>query len=243
MDYAPPTSIAELKTRLNQLNEATTIRYPSKEADPDGDDARRSEKQTIQRQISTWQSCSRSVPRRYRSARFTVDNAPAEPLAHWMDEYTAEENGSNLVILGQTGTGKSWSVWAALRDLALRGAIGVANPRTSTGWSDCAVVVSHGVMLDGLRPDGRFSVDDLADTRLLVIEDIGSVKTTEWAAERVAMIIDYRWEQVLPTWVTSNLTAKDLTETLGERTFGRISSKGACVVVMSGEDRRHDPED
>ena len=72
---------------------------------------------------------------------------------------------------------------------------------------------------------------------LLIIDDIGSEKPTEWAIETLYAIINKRYEAVYPTIFTSNFTLEELAGRLGDRIVSRIA--GSCEVVeLQGKDRR-----
>ena len=93
-------------------------------------------------------------------------------------------------------------------------------------------------LLDDLRP-GDFSrqrVRDCQKASLLVIDDIGAEKASEWTAERLYTIIDHRYANCLPLIVTSNLPPSKLAEQTGERSASRLAEM--CeVVAMTGTDR------
>jgi DNA replication protein DnaC len=47
---------------------------------------------------------------------------------------------------------------------------------------------------------------------VLLIDDLGAERETEWAIETLYLIIDHRWHEEKPTIVTSNLTAGEFME-------------------------------
>ena len=72
---------------------------------------------------------------------------------------------------------------------------------------------------------------------ILVIDDIGAEKKSEWVEETLYTIINKRYEDVLPTIFTSNYSPEQLIERLGDRIVSRIV--GSCdVVELKGEDKR-----
>ena len=77
----------------------------------------------------------------------------------------------------------------------------------------------------------------LGDRRLLFLDDLGAEKATDWALETLFTIINDRYERMLPTVYTSNLSLQQLSETLGDRIASRIA--GSCIVINLGNvDRR-----
>ena len=73
-----------------------------------------------------------------------------------------------------------------------------------------------------------------------MLDDVGVDTMTEWASGALDRIINRRHEQMLPTWVTTNLDPSDggpLHGYLGNRAWSRLVSD-AHVVLMGGKDRR-----
>ena len=81
-------------------------------------------------------------------------------------------------------------------------------------------------MLDHLRPGDNHSPDLLMDqlrgTGLLVIDDLGLQKETEWTVERMTEIVDGRQRRGVPTIITTNLNSKEF--------------KGCRLGIASGAD-------
>lgn len=61
-----------------------------------------------------------------------------------------------------------------------------------------------------------------AHATYLVLDDIGSTKFTEWNISMLQQLINYRYEQLLPTVFTSNLNLKELGTAMGDE---RIPSR------------------
>jgi DNA replication protein DnaC len=72
---------------------------------------------------------------------------------------------------------------------------------------------------------------------LLFLDDLGSEKMTEWVEETLYLILNHRYNEVLPTIITSNLTIEQLADRVGDRIASRVV--GMCdVVKLEGPDRR-----
>ena len=77
----------------------------------------------------------------------------------------------------------------------------------------------------------------LSYTGLLIIDDFGTEKMSEWVEETFYSLINKRYEEVLPTIFTSNLSPDKLTEKYGDRIVSRII--GSCdVIELTGSDKR-----
>ncbi len=112
-------------------------------------------------------------------------------------QYTLDPQGW-LILLGGYGCGKTHLAAA------------IANERLAQGKPALFVVVPD--LLDYLRStyaphsaatyDERF--DKIRNTPLLILDDLGTQNTTEWAREKLFQIFNYRYNARLPTVVTSN---------------------------------------
>lgn len=78
-------------------------------------------------------------------------------------------------------------------------------------------------------------VDKYRKTPLLILDDIGNEKVTEWSDNTLYDIVDYREKNVLPTIFTSNCKVEDLK--YGDRIKSRI--KGHSIEMQAPNiDRR-----
>jgi DNA replication protein DnaC len=113
------------------------------------------------------------------------------------EEYAANPQGW-LVLLGGYGCGKTHLAAA------------IANDRLSRGEEALFVVVPD--LLDHLRaayaPHSVISYDErfeiVRNAPLLILDDLGTQNTTEWAREKLFQIFNYRYNSQLPTVVTTN---------------------------------------
>lgn len=138
--------------------------------------------------------------------------------------WSSTSTRSNLVLTGPIGTGKTGTALAACRP---RIEVGVGFLYTKTV-----------IALDLMRPGGEEGyMAQLTGVGLLVLDDVGVDKLTEWSAERLAAIVDVRWEHQRPTVVTTNLEPADLEAHIGERAYSRIADD-AVAVRLTGKDRR-----
>jgi len=72
---------------------------------------------------------------------------------------------------------------------------------------------------------------------LLVLDDLGSERPTDWVQERLYALLSARWDEMLSTVVTSNFDPKQLTAILGQRSASRLL--GSCLTVhVDGPDHR-----
>ena len=157
-------------------------------------------------------------------ARVKVDGY----LEDWEEN---REAGKGLYFCGGVGTGKTHLAVAVMNELIRR-------KRTPS------LFVTVPELLDNLRetynkPGRNLDewMDAVQNAEFLVLDDLGSERTTEWVRERIFVIVNHRYREALPTVFTSNIGPKDLAEQLGERTASRIIAM-CDWIALEGQDYR-----
>ena len=179
--------------------------------------------------LARWET---ATPPRYRRADATLPG-----VERWADRVATDpETAGSLLLTGTTGTGKTHQAYGALRRIA------AAGPRT---YEIRALTAAD--MNGLLRPkSSERGVEEelrrLCRVPLLLLDDLGSAKATEWTEETTYRLVNERYNACRPTIYTSNLPARstsvpDLASALGERIVSRLSEDTA-IVAMTGPDRR-----
>ena len=78
----------------------------------------------------------------------------------------------------------------------------------------------------------------LVTCSLLVIDEIGATKQTEFELSVLFTIINGRYERQLPTVIVSNLMPKELPDAMGERCVDRLREGGGIALVFDWESMR-----
>lgn len=138
-------------------------------------------------------------------------------------------HGPSLLLSGAVGRGKTYQAWGAVRALAVSG--------LRVSWK----VTTAADLYASIRPragvDGESVFQSFAHARLLVVDDLGAAKTTEFTEEINYRLVNHRYEDELPTLFTSNVPPKELASALGGRVASRLVEM-TTRVVLRGEDRR-----
>ena len=141
--------------------------------------------------------------------------------------------GSALVLVGPRGVGKTLAAAWIVRRRA-----------QAETWS---YFVNWPAFLERLREAARTKSDAtvlerrLRMTSLAVIDDLGAEQATEWAEERLYLLLDYRLNHGLPIVVTTNRTPEELDALLSARCSSRLFGmvhRGGAFVPMVGRDLR-----
>lgn len=177
-----------------------------------------------------------SVPAHYAEARVTnaevadwvraVVAAAVESSNRVVVSVTA---GPSLLLLGPTGTGKTFEAYGALRAL---GESGVA-----CSWMATTAADMYARLRPRHRVDSEEEFERYLKTRVLMIDDLGAAKASEFTEEVNYRLINHRYENEMPTLITSNVTPRSLAPALGERVASRLTEM-ATRVVLKGDDRR-----
>ena len=118
-------------------------------------------------------------------------------VAHW-SEMKAKSIG--LLLWGDVGTGKSFFAGCIANALLEQGI-----PVLMTNFS--RILNS----LSGIYSDEKNQfIDSLNKYSLLIIDDLGIERSTEFALEQVFNVIDSRYRSKLPLIVTTNMTLEEL---------------------------------
>ncbi len=85
-------------------------------------------------------------------------------------------------------------------------------------------------MTKGAVYDERDVISELAGADLLVIDEIGAQRGSEYEIGLLHEVIDKRYQLVLPTVIISNLLVDDLKGYIGERALDRLRQGGGKAV-------------
>jgi DNA replication protein DnaC len=179
------------------------------------------------------------IPVRYRDALAT-DPGIREWLAGVLRQsvkdrraVTSVTTGPSVLLLGPTGTGKTFQAYGAVWGIA---ACGVRSRWLAISAADLYARMRprHGV-------DGETEFRTAADATLLVLDDLGVAKGSEWVEEINYRLVNHRYENQLPTLFTSNIVPGRLAEALGERVASRLTEMTERVSLKGG-DRRYGTE-
>lgn len=129
----------------------------------------------------------------------------------WIDqffsEYEYQKDMKGIYLYGSFGSGKTFLVNALFHELELSKHASI-------------LVVYFPEALRNLKEDWDFYDSKMRQYQtvdLLLLDDIGAEKVTEWGRDEVlGTILQYRMEHRLPTFFTSNMNLNDLEKHLAE---------------------------
>ena len=141
---------------------------------------------------------------------------------------------NGLFITGGYGTGKTHLV-AAISNQLLSAGIGVI----------CMTMIDLLARIkNSFGKNEEFSEAEILkiyeDVPLLVIDDIGSEQPTEWGSSKIFEIVNARYENYMPTIITTNYTGKDLVKRMkpqgqdsrnAEKTLDRLQEASVGIIM------------
>lgn len=182
--------------------------------------------------------CEGYLEQYYLDMTFDKDDSTETKVSADMRRYVdkwdmVKENNLGLLLMGNYGTGKTF--YASC----------IANAVRKKGEFVLIGTVSKLIRLmnDGFGKDRDEWESKIQSYPLMVLDDIGTERDTEYNYEQIENIIDLRYQAKKPLIVTTNLTTDAIKELASSndirkgRAWSRI--RELCTTyVITGEDRR-----
>jgi DNA replication protein DnaC len=166
-------------------------------------------------------------PRLHPADLSTMTRDPGNAEAIEISESILKSTTGGIAYLtGEAGTGKTWIAAALCRARILS-----LLPARFVRSNDLLNAIRAGFKA------GSEVVDPFKTLPFIVIDDLGAECFTEWSVGYWYDLIDYRYNWLLPTVITSNLPLKDLKTKVSARVVSRIA-ESSMGVKLTGKDRR-----
>lgn len=139
--------------------------------------------------------------------------------------------GPSLLMAGVVGSGKTYQAYGAVRRL-VQGGVGVR-------WRATTAADLYADLRPRPGADSERELAAVSRCPLLIIDDLGAAKASEWVEEVTYRLINRRYNYELPTLITTNLAIKDLRAYLGDRIASRLAQMTTRVEFEPVDRRRH----
>lgn len=181
------------------------------------------------------------VPKRFKGKTFDqyqVENPAQQKALDACKEYAhsfddSYRAGRCLILFGNPGTGKT-HLAASIANYLVTETEHTAVYRSLFSILQ-AVKNTYGAKVEVTERD---IFRTLEKPSLLIIDEIGATKSTEFELATLFAIINARYEAQLPTVIISNLDAKDLAGAIGDRCVDRLREGGGRAVRFEWESMR-----
>lgn len=155
----------------------------------------------------------------------------SDAMQNYVNNFTEfRKDGKGLLLSGVVGTGKTYLAACIANALIEKG-----YRVKMTKFTDLVNTIQG--MFEGKQ---RF-INSLNDYQLLIIDDLGAERSSEYMQEMVFNIIDSRYRSGLPLIITTNLTLEEIKkpQDIGHsRIYDRILERCFPIVVDGGSRRR-----
>lgn len=172
--------------------------------------------------------------RRFWEWKFENDNGSNQKTLiarQYVEKWTnMKRKNVGLLLMGPVGTGKSFFAGC------------IANALLEQG--ERVMMTNFSRILNEItsyQADKNQIIQNLVDYPLLIIDDLGIERNSEFALEQVYNVIDSRYCKMLPLIVTTNLGLNEMKSTDLDTAHQRIYSRilEMCVpIYCGGEDKR-----
>lgn len=172
------------------------------------------------------------IPREIKEAKmkdiYTDDKNRVEVIK-WIMNYIKEYKKGNiekgLFLHGNFGCGKTYLLAAMFNELAK------SNVKSVIVYWPEYIRSLKATFQSSDASEYKNKFNDVKYAKLLLIDDLGAENLTEWNRDEVlGTILQYRMQESLPTFITSNLNIKELEEHLS--VAGNKSEKVKAVRII-----------
>lgn len=188
-----------------------------------------------------------SLPKSYKSISFDdvlLDDVKRldvyESLVDFISQYPSPDQ-KGLYLYGDMGVGKSFFMAALAHELSEK-----KNALTTIlHYPSFTIDIKNAIKTDSVKDE----IDAVKTSEVLVLDDIGAEQTSSWVRDEVLQVIlQYRMQENLPTFFTSNYSFADLERKLANGRNGDETWQAKRVMErvrflakethLQGENRR-----
>ena len=193
------------------------------------------ERQEYERRIERYRQSAGFNDKAMEQWTFANDDMLNPKTTQIMQKYVDEfpklkKEGIGLLLWGSVGTGKTYAAACIVNALIDKG-----YPCMITSFTRIANI------LQGMREGKQEYLDKLNNFPLLVLDDLGAERKSEYMQEQVFNVIDNRYRMNLPIIVTTNMSIselKNMSDIGNARIYDRILERCHPVEMNGGSRRR-----
>lgn len=164
------------------------------------------------------------VPKRFRTSDIRKTIADIQLFAK-----NYEEDRRGLYLYGPAGTGKTYSVCAI--------AIELIKKDIEIDFYNLPSLLQK-MRSEISRSENNYGfLEYLIKVEVLIIDDIGTEKPSDWVSETLYNLVNSRYENTKTTIFTSNLELDELSDKVDDKLASRITDM-TDIMKCTGPDRR-----
>lgn len=177
------------------------------------------------------------IGERFKTKTFTNFNVTSKTKSafdmcvDFVKKYKAHNRG--LRLWGNYGCGKTHLVSAIMNNLVAKG-----EPCMFVVVPELMDYIRQGIKNAEKASTATELIEAAKKVDVLILDDLGAEKTSDWVKEQLFILINARYEKQLTTIVTTNYPLTKLIEQLGQRIISRIVEMTIPVALEYVEDYR-----
>ncbi|WP_154826372.1 ATP-binding protein [Clostridium butyricum] len=126
------------------------------------------------------------------------------------------KNGLGLFIYGRPGNGKTYLTSCIANEL-------IEKKQIKIKYCGINFILNQiKSSYDYKAPEEVKTIGKFKDSKLLILDDLGTEQVTEWSRNKIYEIIDYRYRNKLSTIITTNLNMDEITNKYTQRLADRM---------------------
>lgn len=161
----------------------------------------------------------------------------------FLKRFSADRNTKGFGLFGGVGSGKTYIAAALVNQICNIRIDNFTEYEKEEAYFGRGLVptparfISCIELLESLKSDSGI-IRKYKIAKLLIIDDLGTARITEWADEKLFEIIDYRYSQELPIIFTTNVTPAELKDKMDKRTIDRLKEMCNFISVTAPSQRK-----
>ena len=187
------------------------------------------------------------IPQKYIGKTFedyksTPDNGPA---VYWSKWFIEKPENARLYFYGMTGCGKTFLVSIIAQELLKKGYSVVFGDVPSLLDDIKSTFDRESTVDDGYgykKSAYEVIMNEIENADVLILDDIGAEKATDWATEKIYSIVNNRYNAQKAVIVTSNFDGEGLIQHYGgfrgRRIVSRFEEEGGQMLCVGKRDLR-----
>lgn len=180
------------------------------------------------------------LPRAYKDCSFETYQGNDKLIKDLQKLITSNEDG--IVLRGNTGCGKTHMA------IAIAKQIPTEDKRLRSSWETIPGTIFttapelllkiRSAFREGSEQSEEQLIDYYSGCELLILDDLGSEKTSEFAVTTLYVIIDRRLRDCRKTIITTNMSQQEIEQTFGARIASRLSGMENIKINMPDHRKR-----
>lgn len=184
--------------------------------------------------------------KRFRACKlenYNCDTAEQKELVDYLTNCITNGFNENIVLIGGVGLGKTHLAYGIVN--ALEEIKQIAATKSEYYTCKAVELTTIKTIIDNIRACWKSSADKydfdkiskIKEIPLLIIDEVGVQYGTESERLELFDIFNYRYNQMLPTFVISNCNKEQIAKILGQRITDRLFG-GAKIFELDGVSKR-----